>query len=157
MMVIVAVLGLSGLIQLWGAEDLLPQTPPPFVSWVVGLPVAVRLALSLSAGVVEEVFFRGFLQPRVGLPVSSVLFVVAHMSYGQPLMLVGVALLSVFFGLLVFWRRNLWAAVAAHFAFDAIQLVVAIPLMLEFLPEDGAGVGVAALLATLVRVAEAIC
>lgn len=156
-MVIVAVLGLAVLIQLLGAEDLLPQTPPAVISWIVGLPMAVRLALSLSAGVVEEVFFRGFLQPRIGLALSSLLFVVAHMSYGQPLMLLGVALLSVYFGLLVVWRRNLWAAMAAHFAFDAIQLLIAIPAMLEFLPDDSVGGGLAALLAACAGVAATIC
>jgi membrane protease YdiL (CAAX protease family) len=137
-MVIVAVLALTGLIWALGAEDLLPTTPPDFVLWVVSLPVVVRLGLSLSAGVVEELFFRGFLQPRIGLGLSSLFFVVAHINYGQPLMLVGVALLSLFFGWLTVWRKSIWAAVVAHFVFDAIQLLIVIPTTLEWVPEEGA-------------------
>jgi hypothetical protein len=62
--------------------------------------------VSLSAGFVEEIFFRGFLQPRVGIALSTAFFVLAHVSYGQPLMLVGIALLSLIFGFLVRWRQT---------------------------------------------------
>ncbi len=121
-----------------GGEDLLPERPPEMIPWIAGLPIALRLAISLSAGVVEEVFFRGYLQPRVGIALSTALFVLAHASYEQPLMLVGVGLLSVIYGLLVRWRQNIWAAMAAHTLFDALQLVLVIPAALRVLPDDGA-------------------
>ena len=105
--------------------------------WIAGLPVALWVLASLSAGVVEETFFRGFLQPRIGLLASSLLFVLAHASYGQPFMLVGVTLLSVIFGLLVRWRQSIWAAIAAHVLFDAIQLLVVIPAALRLLEAQG--------------------
>lgn len=93
--------------------------------------MGVRLALSLSAGVVEETFFRGFLQPRVGIATSTILFVLAHMSYEQPFMLLGVSFLSILFAMLVRWRQNIWAAMTAHAVFDAIQLLFVIPNAME--------------------------
>lgn len=116
-------------------EEVLPKEPPPIVPWIAALPIWIRLLLSLSAGVVEETFFRGFLQPRVGIALSTVLFVLAHASYEQPLMLLGVALLSLIYAFLVRWRQNIWPAMAAHALFDALQLTVVIPTALDFLQE----------------------
>ncbi len=109
-----------------GFENL-PTEEPKMILWIGGLPVLLRLMVSLSAGVVEEIFFRGFLMPRAGLVTSNVLFVLAHMTYGQPFLLLGVALLSVAFSYLTLWRGNIWPAIAAHFLFDAIQLLLVVP------------------------------
>lgn len=137
MAVIATTLALALAVSSAGGEELLPQAPPPVLPWIAGLPVGVRLGLCLSAGVVEEVFFRGLLQPRVGLLFATVCFALAHLSYQQPFLLVGVTLLSLIYGGLVLWRRNLWAAITAHTLFDAIQLLVVIPAALEVLPEPG--------------------
>jgi membrane protease YdiL (CAAX protease family) len=135
---VLAVAMLLGLaVYALGGEELLPKKPPEVVPWIAGLPIALRLLLSLSAGVVEETFFRGFLQPRIGLLASSALFVLAHASYGQPFLLVGVTLLSLIYGLLVRWRQSLWAAITAHVLFDAVQLLVVIPAALRMV--EGAG------------------
>lgn len=130
--VVAAVAALAAAVGALGGEDWLPREPPTFIEYLISLPVGVRLAVALSAGLVEETFFRGFLQPRVGIGLSSLLFVLAHLSYGQPLMLVGVAILSLLFAVLVVWRRSIWAAVVAHATFDAIQLLVVLPLLSEY-------------------------
>jgi membrane protease YdiL (CAAX protease family) len=114
-----------------GGGDLLPKEPPAAIPWLAGLPLALRLGLAASAGVVEELFFRGLLQPRIGLVASTAMFALAHLAYDQPFLLVGVTLLSVLYGLLVRWRQNLWAAITAHFLFDAIQLAIVIPAVLK--------------------------
>lgn len=116
-----------------GWEDLLPRTPPPMISWIVSLPIWLRLAVSLSAGFFEEAFFRGYLQPRIGIALSTGLFVLAHAGYGQPFMLLGVTVLSLCFAFLVRWRGNIWSAVAAHALFDAVQLLIVLPHALEML------------------------
>ena len=108
------------------------------IPWIAGRPILLRLAIALSAGIVEETFFRGFLQPRIGIFASTALFAMAHLSYDQPLMLVGITLLSLFYGALVKWRQNVVAAVVAHFLFDAIQLVIVIPAVLKLVYADGA-------------------
>lgn len=141
LMVLGVMVSLGSLIWALGGEELLPDRPPALIPWLAGLPVAMRLAVSVSAGVVEEAFFRGFLQPRVGITMSTALFVLAHASYEQPLMLVGVTLLSLLFALLVHWRQSIWAAVVAHAVFDAVQLLIVVPTTLELAPagEDGGG------------------
>lgn len=139
----IAVLGILlfvGSILWWaGGESLLPSEPPPIIPWIATLPLGVRLAVSLSAGVVEETFFRGFLQPRIGIAFSTGLFVLAHASYAQPLMLLGVGILSLIYGGLVWWRRTIWPAIVAHFLFDAVQLTVVIPGVLRWIEETKAG------------------
>jgi membrane protease YdiL (CAAX protease family) len=132
--VIAVMVAAVGLYALFAGERALPTQAPEMIAWIAGLPVAVRVAVSLSAGLVEEAFFRGFLQPRVGIAFSTFLFVLAHASYEQPFMLVGLTFLSLLLAGLVRWRQNIWPAVVAHAAFDLVQLLVVIPLALKFLP-----------------------
>jgi len=116
-----------------GGERFLPKQAPAMIPWIAGLPIAIRVLLSLSAGFVEETFFRGLLQPRVGIAFSTACFVLAHAAYGSPFLLVGVTLLSLIYAFLVRWRQNLWPAIAAHALFDGVQLLVVIPAALRFL------------------------
>lgn len=118
-----------------GGEQHLPTAPPELVPLVAGLPFAIRIGIGVTAGVVEELFFRGFLQPRVGIALSTALFVMAHLSYDAPFMLIGITALSLLFAFLVRWRRNVLAAIVAHATFDLIQLLIVVPQVLKRLPE----------------------
>lgn len=104
-------------------DDEIPAT----VGVIVGLAWYQRLALVLSAGIVEEAFFRSFLQSRCGLMLSSLLFATSHLSYGLPLMVVGVFAVSVVFGLVFRARGDVLPCMVAHSAFDAIQLFLILP------------------------------
>jgi membrane protease YdiL (CAAX protease family) len=135
-MVLVGVLVVYlGIAAVFG-DDAIPQKPPDAIPFLVGLPFAWRVALALSAGFFEELFFRGFLQPRVGILASTALFAAAHLGYGQPFMLVGITILSLLYAGIVRWRQSLWAAVAAHATFDAVQILIVIPSLLKFMPES---------------------
>ena len=107
-----------------GAGGAIPAT----VEWLVSLPWYQRLAVALSAGIFEEAFFRSFLQVRAGLLLSSALFTASHMSYGLPLMLVGIFTFSVFLGFLFRVRNDVVPCMIAHAVFDAIQLFLILPL-----------------------------
>ncbi len=63
-MAVVVVAALA--VGLAGGFENLPDEAPKMVLWIGSLPILLRLMVSLSAGVVEELFFRGFLMPRVG-------------------------------------------------------------------------------------------
>ncbi len=134
---IAVMLVVVGLISVFAGAESLPQRPPEVIAWLAGLPWLVRLSLALSAGFFEELFFRGFLQPRIGLLASTAIFVLAHASYEQPTMLVGLTFLSLLFGWLARERQSIWPAVVAHAAFDAFQLLVVIPVALRFVPAAG--------------------
>jgi len=140
-LLVLCMLVVMGLLSAFGAENLLPKQPAPLIVWIAGLPAGLKVGLALSAGVVEELFFRGFLQPRVGIGVSTLLFVLAHLSYDQPFLLVGVSILSLVFAALVWWRQNVWPAIAAHFLFDAVQLLILIPWLLHQWPGGGKTLG----------------
>lgn len=135
--VLLALFAVAIAVWLVGGENALPK-PSAIVPWIAALPIAVRLLVSLSAGFVEEIFFRGFLQPRIGIALSTACFVLAHVSYGQPIMLVGITLLSLIYAFLVRWRQTIWPAIAAHALFDGIQLLVIIPTALRLLPKSAA-------------------
>ncbi|MGB0652445.1 MAG: lysostaphin resistance A-like protein [Thermoplasmatota archaeon] len=83
-------------------------------------PLAV--ALALTAGVGEEILFRGILQKKVGLWGQAVLFGVVHAGYGTVLQVVLPLLLGLFFGLLVQRRQGLWTAIVVHTLFDFVVL-----------------------------------
>jgi len=137
--VLAVAVALGLIIMALGGEDALPKEPPALIPWIVALPVGIRILISLSAGVVEEVFFRGFLQPRIGIFLSTALFILAHFSYGQPFMLVGIGTLSLIYAFLVRWRQNIWPAIAAHFLFDAVQLLFIIPTALKYMEKAATG------------------
>lgn len=135
--VLAGIMAIGLLLYALGADDAVPKQPPALIPFIAGLPIAVKVLISLSAGVVEEWFFRGFLQPRMGLILSTLLFALAHFSYGQPFMLIGITLLSLIYGLLVKWRQNIWPAIAAHTLFDAVQLLVVVPGALRLIETQG--------------------
>jgi membrane protease YdiL (CAAX protease family) len=135
--VLLALMVVAGVLWATGGESAVPKSPPALVPFIAGLPIWVRFLVSLSAGVVEESFFRGFLQPRIGIALSTAFFAIAHLSYGQWFMLIGITLLSLIYGLLVKWRQNLWPAIAAHALFDGVQLLVVVPAALKMLQGTG--------------------
>ncbi|REJ82598.1 MAG: CPBP family intramembrane metalloprotease [Acidobacteria bacterium] len=113
-------------LRLLGPEALADELPRATLL-LAGLPLGLRIAVAVSAGIFEEIFFRGLLQARLGVLASSALFVLAHAGYGQPLVLVGVTMLSFYFALLRRWRGSVLAAIVAHATFDFVQLVLVLP------------------------------
>jgi membrane protease YdiL (CAAX protease family) len=104
-----------------------PSAPPEIVVWLVELPITYRLIIVGVAMTVEEAFFRGFLQPRVGLWGSSVMFALSHFSYGLPFMIVGVFTISLVIGRTFARTGDLLPCVVAHGVFDGVQLLVVLP------------------------------
>jgi CAAX protease family protein len=79
--------------------------------------------VGLSAGIGEEILFRGALQPRLGIASTALLFGVAHLNYGVSLSLLSVILVAVVLALL---RRytNTTTTIFTHATVDAIALGV---------------------------------
>lgn len=112
-------------------QALAPRQPPPVMLWMAHLSYTRKAVIVAVAMTVEETFFRAFLQPRLGLFASTLLFALAHFNYGLPLMVVAVFTISLIFGLLFELRRNLLPCILAHGVFDAIQIFVIIPLAIR--------------------------
>jgi membrane protease YdiL (CAAX protease family) len=110
-----------------------PEDVPSIMLWLAELPIWRKLAIIFVAMTVEEAFFRGFLQPRVGWITSSILFALGHASYGLPLMLVSVFVISLVLGWSLRQTGRLLPCIIAHGVFDAIQLLLIIPLAVKML------------------------
>ncbi|HTF33475.1 MAG TPA: type II CAAX endopeptidase family protein [Myxococcota bacterium] len=95
----------------------------------LSLPECVLLAL--ASGIGEEAFFRGALQPRVGLVAASLLFGAAHFVPRRGLVAWSVFSVAAGFllGGLFAWTGNLVAPITAHVAINAVNLRL---LTLEF-------------------------
>ena len=81
--------------------------------------------------IIEEVFFRGFIQqkltslinPLAGLILTSLLFGIAHFSGGFNYMLVA-TLAGFLYGLIYLNTGKIWHAILLHFSFNMIHLVL---------------------------------
>ena len=77
-------------------------------------------AIGVAAGVGEELFFRGVLQPEVGLVTASVIFGLLHTG-GRGTLVFGVwvACMGAALGALAVWTGGLLAPIVAHAVYDA--------------------------------------
>jgi membrane protease YdiL (CAAX protease family) len=91
-------------------------------------PVSIpdALLLAMASGLGEEMFFRGALQPRVGLLWASLLFGAVHFVPRRAMWpwTVFAMVIGGLFGALFEWTGNLVAPVVAHTVVNAINLPV---------------------------------
>lgn len=127
---------LVGSLFLFQAEALDADGPPRVILWMARLPVWQKLVTIFVAMTVEEMFFRGFLQARIGLAPSTILFTLAHAGYGMPLLLVGICTFSIIVGLFFERSGRLLPCILAHGVFDAVQLLVLLPYAADVLEKQ---------------------
>jgi membrane protease YdiL (CAAX protease family) len=115
------------------AAGVIPKNPQPspMIGWMAALPLWKKGTIVLSAMTIEEAFFRGWLQKRIGLILSTLLFALAHSGLGQPLLLIGVGIISLIIGFTFYRTKNLIPGIIAHGIFDAVQLFVLIPVVFK--------------------------
>ncbi len=120
---------------LLSAAGLIPKNPQPspMIGYMAALPLWKKATIVLSAMTVEEAFFRGWLQKRIGLLASTILFAIAHSGLGQPLLLIGVFVISLIIGFAFYRTKNLIPGIIAHGVFDGIQLFVILPVLFKMM------------------------
>ena len=124
------------LLQATGVIEKAPA-PPPMIGVMATMAWWKKALIILSAMTVEEAFFRSFLQKRVGLIASTILFALAHFTYGNPLLLIGVTVISLVIGIAFYRTKNVIPGVIAHGVFDAIQLFVIVPIAFRMMGLGG--------------------
>jgi len=67
----------------------------------------------------------------VGPVAATLMFTAAHGVYGQPLVLVGILVISTVLSITYATYRNVLPCMVAHGVFDAIQMFVVIPAALK--------------------------
>lgn len=105
--------------------------PSPMIPWMAGMAWWKKAVIVFAAMTAEEFFFRGWLQKRVGLVLSTIIFALAHAGYGQPMMLIGVTVISLVIGFTFWHSKRLIPCIIAHGVFDTIQLFVVVPIVLR--------------------------
>jgi membrane protease YdiL (CAAX protease family) len=130
---ILTILLALGIALILSAAGLIPKNPQPspMIGWMAALPLWKKGTIVASAMTIEEAFFRGWLQKRIGLIASTLLFALAHSGLGQPLLLIGVSIISLVIGFTFYRTRNLIPGIIAHGIFDAVQLFVIIPVVFK--------------------------
>jgi len=108
-----------------------PPSPPPVVVWMANLSLLQKIAIVVVTMTVEEAFFRGFLQPRVGLVPTSILFALGHFSYDLPLLIVGVFAVSLVIGRCFERSGDLLPCMIAHAVFNGVQLLFVLPAVVD--------------------------
>src|SRR5262249_35682706 len=91
------------------------------------LELGFFVALSVSAGLFEEIIFRGYLQRQIGslarnaaagIIGSAVVFGLGH-GYQGPRMMIAIGIYGAFFGMLAYFRKSLRPGMMAHALQDA--------------------------------------
>ncbi len=88
---------------------------------------AGAILLGLSAGIGEEVLFRGALQPRFGIVLTAGIWTLLHTQYELTWIMVGLFLLGMFLG----WIRKRYGTVAAiitHATYNALVVLLQMTL-----------------------------
>lgn len=84
---------------------------------------AVALILGFSAGIGEEILFRGAIQPRLGIGFTALLFAVAHSQYGFSFATVGILLIGIVLGYQRKWM-NTTSCIITHGAYNTVVFLL---------------------------------
>lgn len=87
--------------------------------------VGGALAIGLTAGIGEELLFRGAIQPRYGLIFTSLIFALLHIQYDASFILVGTFAAGIIFGI---ERRkmNTTTAIITHTLYNVVAVLLSI-------------------------------
>lgn len=101
--------------------------------------IGLYLLLSLTAGICEELMFRGYLQRQfvawtgnaaAAIILQGIVFGLAH-GYQGPSMVIVISVFGCMFGWLAWWRKSLRPGMMAHFIQDGVGGIV----LARFLPK----------------------
>ena len=90
------------------------------------------LALILVAAPGEELFWRGFIQKRIGkmckpifsVPAASILYASVHIYSGSFLLVLAALISGLIWGYLYLWKRSMPLVIVSHIIFDLMMFVI---------------------------------
>jgi membrane protease YdiL (CAAX protease family) len=85
--------------------------------------VTGALVLGLSAGISEELLFRGAVQPRLGLVLATFMFALAHLQYGLTIATFEVFLIGLVLGLIRNWSSTT-ICVLIHAGYNTVGMLL---------------------------------
>lgn len=103
-----------------------------FMGPKTGLQLLLGLCVCITAGIVEETMFRGYLQRQfgawthktwLGLIASALVFGLAH-GYEGPATMFVIFVFGAMFGVVALWRNSLRPGMMTHAMFDAVEMIL---------------------------------
>jgi len=99
------------------------QLPTNVQTVLAGTPAYFLIFTFLIAPINEEIFFRGFLVPRIGIILSAIIFAILHLSY----LSVSEFAAAFFFGLIAGYvykkTKSLYPSIVAHMIVNCVTIV----------------------------------
>ena len=89
---------------------------------ISGLPLVILAFAVFFAPISEELFFRAFLSPRVGIIFSSVIFGALHFSYGSIIEIVGVFVVGLLLGFIFEKSKSITPCIIVHLTYNLISI-----------------------------------
>lgn len=87
-------------------------------------PIALLVVAVTLAPVAEELFFRGYLQKRIGVVFSSAIFAVLHWGYGSVAEVLAAFTMSLLVGNEVRKNKNVVPAIVAHSVYNLFSIII---------------------------------
>lgn len=96
-----------------------PAEEDPTIALLGGVTILTAIIYSVGAGVGEEIIFRGALQPRFGIILTSVIFAFVHIQYFDVVSMATLFVISVILG---YERKilNTTACIITHTLYDLV-------------------------------------
>lgn len=104
---------------------------------VSGLPVSVLLLAIFAAPIAEELFFRAFLVkafdnfflklikiPHTGIVFSSILFGIAHFTYGSTVEIIGVLAIGLILASIFKISKSITPCILIHIIYNGVSIIV---------------------------------
>jgi membrane protease YdiL (CAAX protease family) len=82
--------------------------------------VGGAIALGLSAGISEELLFRGAIQPRLGLLLTTILFTIGHLHYGLNLATLQIFVMGLVFGFMRKRTGSVMVCMVSHATYNTV-------------------------------------
>ncbi len=110
----------------------LPEHADAQAAALVGGSVVYAVCLSVRAGVVEELFYRGLATEQLSVftgrrwlsaLIAAAVFTLMHALHFDWVQLIPIGLVAIILALLYLWRHDLWTNIIAHIAVDSAGLV----------------------------------
>jgi len=86
------------------------------------LPLLVLAFAVIGAPFTEELFFRAFMVPRVGIIISAILFGILHFTYGSVVEILGAFMIGTLLGALFRMSKSIVPCILVHLVYNLFSL-----------------------------------
>ncbi len=91
---------------------------------VLSLPWYILFVAIVIAPIAEELLFRAGLVPRIGILPATVLFALAHFSYGSVIEIAGTFLIGLLLALIYTRSKSITPGIMIHITYNLISIMV---------------------------------